>query len=502
MRMSSRSWPFVTTIFFLAVVFVLVSAFCASREEAPAKPALQAEKTPSVQARERLREFSEAFEDAAAKVNPSVVPIFAEQVIQTMNPFGMPDDSFHDFFGDQYFRRFFGPMPRSGQKETVRSLGSGVIVTEDGYILTNNHVVQGADKLTVVLGDQKKYSAKVVGTDPQTDVALVRIEATGLPAATLGDSDKVKVGQWVIAVGNPFQLMHTVTAGIISAKGRSEVHLADYEDFIQTDASINPGNSGGALSNLDGEVIGINTAINTPSGGSVGIGFAIPINMARKVMDQLLKQGKVTRGYLALMPQDIDEGLAKAMGLKSTEGALVADVTPDGPADKAGIKQGDVILEFNGRKVKDSTDLRNRVAAAKPDASAAIKLLRDVKEMNVTVVLGERPKELKGTRTRPGEPEEKNSEKLGLSVQTLTPDLAEQLGYSKESGVVVTSVQAGSAADDAGLREGDLIKEVGRVPVRTAEEFQKAVSRFHSGETLSLLVRRGQGTFFVALQVP
>jgi serine protease Do len=502
MRISNRSWLFLTTIFFLAAVFGLVSAFCSSKEEPTLKASPQAEWTPSAQARSLLREFSTAFEDAAAKINPSVVPIFAEQVIETSNPFGMPDDAFRDFFGEDFFKRFFGTVPRGGEKQTVRSLGSGVIVTQDGYILTNNHVVQGADKLTVVLGTQEKFPAKVIGADPQTDVALVKIEARGLPAAALGDSDKVKVGQWVIAVGNPFQLMHTVTAGIISAKGRSEVHLADYEDFIQTDAAINPGNSGGALADLDGNVIAINTAINTPSGGNVGIGFAIPINMARQVMDQLLKYGKVTRGYLALMPQDIDEALAKAMGLKSTQGALVADVTPDGPADKAGIKRGDVIIAFNGQKVKDSTELRNMVAAAKPDSTATITVLRDGKEVELTVVLAERPKEIKGTTTPEGAPEEKNSEKLGISVQTLTPDIARQLGYTNESGVVITNVQAGSPADDAGLQSGDLIKEVNRTPVRTVQGFQGALSRFHSGEALSLLVRRGKVNFFVAIQLP
>jgi serine protease Do len=275
--------------------------------------------------RELAGQLSEVFESASKKLSPSVVPIFSEAEVQVASPFGS-GDPFGQLFGDDFMRRFFG-TPQGGQKRTVRGLGSGVIVSSDGYILTNNHVVHGADKLTVIVGDEKKYPAKVIGTDPQTDVALIKIDAKDLQAANLGNSDDVRVGQWVIAVGNPFQLLHTVTAGIISATGRSSVGLATYEDFMQTDASINPGNSGGALADLDGNVIGINTAISSPSGGSVGIGFAIPINMAKSVMEDLKSKGQVTRGYLAVIPQDIDDDLAKALKLKDTEGALIGDVS-------------------------------------------------------------------------------------------------------------------------------------------------------------------------------
>jgi serine protease Do len=446
----------------LAVIFIGIFVFFSCRKSASGSSA-EEPKTPVVepafepQAGQLARQLSEAFEYASQKVTVSVVPIFAESVVQVQSPFGMPDDQLKNFFGDDFFKRFFGET--APQMQTVRSLGSGVILSKDGYILTNNHVVAKAEKLSVVLNDKKTYKAKVIGADPPTDVAVIKIEADNLPAASLGDSDQVKVGQWVIAVGNPFQLMHTVTAGIISAKGRSSVNLAAYEDFIQTDASINPGNSGGALADLDGNVIGINTAIESPTGqgGSVGIGFAIPINMARQVMNQLMKTGKIVRGYLDLFPQDIDEDLAKALKLKSTEGALVRQVPEGGPADKAGIKRGDVITAFDGKKIADSVELRNLVAQAPPGTKVTVTLIREGKEMNVTVVLGERPAEAT-TPQRKQQPEQMTSSRLGISVQTLTPDLADNLGYKGDRGVVIVSVVAGSAADDAGLQRGDLIK--------------------------------------------
>jgi serine protease Do len=498
-----------------SIIAMLIGAFfiglivASHLELAPASLAQDKAKIPATnlnaaQGRLILQQFSAAFEEAAAKVNAAVVPIFSEQVMEERGPFSMPNDQFHDFFGDDFFRRFFN-APRGGEGgQRVRGLGSGVIVSKDGYILTNSHVVKGADKVTVMLGESKKYSAKIIGTDPQTDLAVIKIDAAVLPAAALGNSDDVRIGQWVIAVGNPFELLHTVTAGIISAKGRSAVGLnLDYQDFIQTDASINPGNSGGALADLDGNVIGINTAISSPSGGSVGIGFAIPINMAKQVMDELVTQGKVTRGYLALMPQDIDESMAKAWSLKSKDGALVGDVTPNGPADKAGIKRGDIITNFNGKKIENSAQLRQMVAQADPGTTAKINLLRDGRAMPVTVVLGERPKNLAGRDDEEeSAPEEKTGEKLGLSIQTLTPEIAQQLSYRNEQGVLVSSVTAGSPADEAGLRRGDLIKEVNRTEVSTVQEFKRLVSRLQSGDSLALLVRRGQNTFYAAIQMP
>ena len=458
----------------------------------------------AAQGRLILQQFSAAFEEAAARVNASVVPIFSEQAVEGRSAMRLPNDQFRDFFGDEFFRRFFNNPDGDNGQQRVRGLGSGVIVSKDGYILTNNHVIKEADKVTVMLGENKKYTAKVIGTDPSTDLAVIKIDAVNLPAVTLGNSDEVRIGQWVIAVGNPFELLHTVTAGIVSAKGRSTVGLnLAYQDFIQTDASINPGNSGGALADLDGNVVGINTAISSPTGGNVGIGFAIPINMAKKIMDELMTKGKVTRGYLALMPQDVDESLAKGLKLKSTAGALVGDVTAAGPADKAGIQRGDIITNFNGKKVENSNQLRAIVADAEPGSTAKMVLLRNGREMTLPVVLGERPKEFDTNRSGDEEtPEEQTGEKLGLSLQTLTPEIARQLSYQNEDGVVVGGVTAGSPADDAGLRRGDLIKEVNRTEVTSVQQFTRAVGGLQSGDSAVLLVRRGQNTFYAAMQVP
>jgi len=505
MASSKMTWVYLALV--LIVGFVggawLAPSIGLSRAQAEAaqkeqKPAGLQEAAPTPRIMDDISGF---FEQAARKVSPSVVPITAEQVVQAQRPFGAPDEALRDFFGEDFFKRFFGQQPQE-QKRTVRSLGSGVIVSSDGYILTNNHVVANADKLFVVIGDKRSLPAKVVGTDPQTDVAVVRIDAKGLPAATLGNSDSVSVGQWVIAVGNPFQLMHTVTAGIISAEGRSSVGLADYEDFFQTDASINPGNSGGALADLNGNVIGINTAIATPSGGSIGIGFAIPINMARQVMDSLISKGKVVRGYAGLLPQDIDENLAKALNLPGTVGVLVGDVTPRGPADQAGIKRGDVILSFDGKQVTDATQLRLMVAEMAPKTAVKVSLLREGKALEVTVILAEKPNTPQEKALEQEQSEGKTGEKLGLSLQDLTPDIAAQLGYEKDKGALVTDVAAGSPAEDAGLGRGDLIKEVNRAPVKSVREFEKAISGFKGGDVVALLVRRGPTTLFAGIKIP
>jgi len=469
----------------------------------PARPfSAASQAAPDVQARAALNAMSQAFESAAAKVSPSVVSIFAEQVVQAGGGQGMPDESLRDFFGDQFFRRFFGdPGQGGGQRRTVRGLGSGVIVSRDGLILTNNHVVDKADRLSVVINDKKSYPAQVVGTDPQTDVAVIRIDAKDLPVAEFGDSDDVKVGEWVLAVGNPFQLMHSVTAGIISAKGRSSVGLADYEDFIQTDASINPGNSGGALADLDGRIIGINTAITSPSGGSIGIGFAIPINMARKVMDALVAKGQVVRGYVGVSLQPIDENMAQALKLKTTDGAIVADVVADGPADKAGIKRGDVVVTVDGAPVRDSAQVRNLVAEGQPGKTVTLGLLRDGARLERTITLGERPRERNDQAPQSERPDAASQQKLGLAVQDLTPVIAQQLGLKSETGALVADVVPGSPADDAGLERGDLIQEVNRIPVRSARDFERLARGLKPGDAIALLVRRGQGTAFLSLKI-
>ncbi len=453
------------------------------------------------QGREMLEQFSAAFESAAAKVNASVVPIYSEQVKVVQNPFAFGDDPFRQFFGNDMFRQFFGNQPQQ-QKEVVHALGSGVIVSKDGYILTNNHVVKGASKLTVMLGDKKKYKAKLIGTDPQTDVAVIKIDAKDLPVATLGNSDEVKVGEWVIAVGNPFELMHTVTAGIISAKGRSSVNLTDYEDFIQTDASINPGNSGGALADLDGNVVGINTAIYSPSGGNIGIGFAIPVNMAKEVMRQLIKHGKVIRGFLGVDIQNIDESMAKAMKLKTTEGALVSDVNKDSPAEKGGLKVGDIITAVNGEKVTNSDELRNKIADIEPGTTVKLTLIRKENEMTVDVTLGQRPSDEQLTEGESGGEQESTSKKLGITVENLNATLAKQLGIQSTSGVVITNVDQGSPADDAGVKKGDVVEQADQVPVKNVDEFNKAIGKLKSGESVALLLKRGSTTFFVGIDIP
>ncbi len=452
------------------------------------------------QGREMLEQFSAAFESAAAEVNASVVPIYSEQVKVVQNPFASGDDPFRQFFGNDFFHQFFGNQPQQ-QKEVVHALGSGVIVSKDGYILTNNHVVKGAQKLTVMLSDKKKYKAKVIGTDPQTDVAVIKIDAKDLPTANLGNSDNVKVGQWVIAVGNPFELMHTVTAGIISAKGRSTVGLADYSDFIQTDASINPGNSGGALADLDGNVIGINTAIYSPSGGNVGIGFAIPINMAKEVMDQLIKTGKVTRGFLGIQIQDVDETMAKAMKLSTTEGALVGDVNKDSPAEKAGVQVGDVITGVNGQNVENSDQLRNVVAGIEPGSTVKLTLIRKGEEKTVDVKLGERPSDAQMAENE-GSEQESTSKKLGVTVDNLNATLARQLGIETTVGVVITKVDQASPADDAGVKKGDVVEQVNQVNVKNVDEFNKALGQLKSGESVALLLKRGGTTFYVGIDIP
>lgn len=434
-------------------------------------------------------DFSKRFEDVAAQYNPMVVSVFSETVVKSP---AFTTDPFRDFFGDDFFRRFFGeqpPAPKGREREFhQRGLGSGVIISPDGYIVTNNHVVKNANEITVGLQNEKKYKAKVVGTDPSTDLAVIKIDVTDLPYARWGDSDALRVGQWVLAIGNPFQFMRTATAGIISAKGRS-MGLAVYENYIQTDAAINPGNSGGALVTLDGELIGINTAIFSESGGYMGIGLAIPSNMAKKVTETLISKGKVSRGYLALFPQDVDENLSKAMGLKDTKGSLVGSVTAGGPADKAGIKDGDVIIEFDGKTVSNANELRNMVAAVAPGTQIPVKLIRNQKEMTIQVTLGERPSETGEKEQEETPPKEDKITKLGFDVTNLTPEIASQLGIKGEKGIVVTNVDDSSPAEEAGLAKGDLITEVDKKPISSVSEFRRIVNE-NKSDVVLLRVRR------------
>jgi serine protease Do len=434
------------------------------------------------------------FVTLAKKLKPVVVNISTTQVSESrgQQEFGSPfgeDDPFNDFW-----RRFFGgPMPRGPQRQ--RSLGSGFIIDGDGSILTNNHVVENAQKIVVKLaGDDQDYEAKVIGRDQKTDIAVIKINAkTALAAASLGDSDQLEVGEWVIAIGNPFGLDGTVTSGIVSAKGRHNITQGPYDNFIQTDASINPGNSGGPLLNLRGEVVGINTAIFSRSGGNMGIGFAIPINLAKELLPQLRGKGKVTRGYLGVLIQKITPEIAESLGMERGYGALVANVSKDGPAEKAGVKVGDVIIEFDGKEVRDSGDLPMIVARTSVDKKVRLKVLRDKKELTLNVAVGE----LKDEEVVASVPEKGE---LGMTVQRLTPQLAESLGLDKADGVVVTAVEPGSAGDEAGIRRGDVIVEVDRKAIRSVEEYRKAIAGTRKGRGVLFLVRRGDNTLFLALK--
>ena len=437
------------------------------------------------------------FAPVVKKALPSVVNVSSSKVSKMPTGFfeQMPDDPlFRQFFGDNANRQFRAPREMPQQRE--KALGSGVIMTRDGYILTNNHVVDGATDVRVTLGDKREFKAKVVGTDPKTDIAVLKIDATNLPLITVADSSKVQVGDYALAIGNPFGVGQTVTMGIVSATGRSHLGIEDYEDFIQTDAPINPGNSGGALVNDRGELIGINTAIIAHgSSGNQGIGFAIPANMARNVMEQIVKHGKVTRAYLGIVPQDVTPAIAKAFGLSEPRGALVGDVTANSPAGKSGLEKGDIILDLNGKPVANSNDLRMSISMMAPDSTVNLRVLRNGSERSVAVKLGELP-----TTEAAIEREGKGSHSSlsGVSVEDLDAQSAKQLGLpANAQGVVVTEVSPSSAAAEAGLRRGDVIQEVNRKPVRNASEFERAVAA--SKEDTLLLVNRNGNTLYLAV---
>jgi len=409
---------------------------------------------------------------------------------------------------DDFLRRFFGdefPGQGQGQGRNQRrnfgvprqqGIGSGVIATKDGYILTNNHVVDGADEVKVALQDGREFTAKVIGRDPKSDVAVIKIEGDNLPAVPMADSAKVEVGDVVLAVGNPFGIGQTVTTGIVSATGRANMGL-DYEDFIQTDAAINPGNSGGALVDAEGRLIGINTAILSRSGGNQGIGFAIPVNMARDVMTSLVKDGRVTRGYLGVLIQDINPALAKQFKLKDNTGALIGDVTPNSPAEKAGLKSGDVVLELNGEKVTDSRHLKLEVARIKPGESIPVKVLRDGSTKTVNVRVKEMPGNEELTKND-NRIEDDNGTLNGVSVGDLDNRTRQQFDLpANVRGVVINEVQPDSAAAEAGLKPGDVIQEINRKPVKTAEEAVQLTEKPEDKTTLLRVWRDGSSHFLV-----
>jgi serine protease Do len=480
---------FLVAFFIVSLVGVLRSSFTTTG--APEIPVAQA--VPAIPGTVVKTPLS--FSELTDRVKPAVVNISTSKTFKGRSfgtPFGRSPFGGSPFggspFGDDFFDRFFGDMPRREFKQ--RSLGSGFIISNDGYIFTNNHVVEQADKILVKISDGKEYEAKVIGTDANTDIALIKIKpSNSLPVAEIGDSEKVKVGEWVIAIGNPFGLDATVTAGIVSAKGRV-IGAGPYDNFIQTDASINPGNSGGPLFNMEGKVIGINTAIVAQG---QGIGFAIPINMAKNILGDLKTKGKVTRGWLGISVQDVSDDIAKNLNHQNKGGALVSDVFKGDPADQAGIKVGDIITEINGKPIKDTHELLLTIAALQVGQKMNVKAIRDGKEMTFRVTVAER----KDNVPQIAEKSEKGH--FGISVQEITPEIARQLGIRSE-GVIITDIQEGSPADEVGMQPQDIIVQVNRVKIASINDYNREISKAAQKKSVTLLVKRGRASFFVALR--
>lgn len=436
-----------------------------------------------------LKEMSKEFAQIAKKALPAVVSVRTQYNQRSQS---QSQESQNQPFPDDFFERFFGfPMPE--QRGPRKGQGSGFVVTDDGYILTNNHVVRDAEQITVSFTDAREYPAKVIGLDPNTDIALLKIEATNLPFLVLDNSDELEIGEWVMAVGSPLRLQGSVTVGVVSAKGRSELDIAPVEQFIQTDAAINMGNSGGCLLDMDCKVVGMNTAIATNNGGYMGIGFAIPSNILKHVMEQLREHGQVTRGYLGVSLQKIDAKLATVFNLDKSEGALVAEVVKDSPADKAGLKSGDVVLKINGKLVENVGSLRSTIALMKPEEKITLTVMRDKKPLEVAVSVGAHPEsELAFSDIQ---------NQLGILVQDLTPELAQQLGLDRDNGVIIKNVDPNSPAQEAGLRRGQVILSVNQKPVNTTEEFFAVMKEAANQKHVLLQVKAGQVVRYITLDL-
>jgi serine protease Do len=473
------------------LAFIAHSGFTLDKKTTPA-PKLNIIETPIA----RETKLATSFANVIKKVSPSVVSVYATKTVKE-------NARMRPFFGDPRFRNFFGDQDeeRPQRKRKEEGLGSGVIISADGYILSNNHVVEGADDIKVVLNSSKEeYPARVIGTDPQTEVALLKIEGKDLPAISITDSDKLEIGDVVLAVGNPFGVGQTVTMGIVSAVGRGGFGLVDYEDFIQTDASINPGNSGGALVDAEGRLVGLNTFIISRTGGSQGIGFAIPINMARSVMDRLLNDGKVVRGFLGVYIQEVTPELARAFKLPNQNGALIGGVSAKAPAAEAGIKEGDLVTEYNGKKVSDSRHLRLMVSQTSPRSKATVKLIRDGREKTVTVTLGELPtgKEVATKSTRSREREPKVDVLDGVEVGDLDNRTRRQLEVPGDvQGAIITRVASGSKAQESGLRPGDIIVEMDHQPVTNADQAVEISKKLKASSVLLRVWNEGGTRFAV-----
>jgi len=483
LRRKSRILIFAATVFVLSMVFSISGAII---------PDVYAG-TPKVsrESVDILTKTGQAMAEVAEAVKPAVVNISTSRTVK------IPRERFTPFFEDPFFKRFFGDefgFPQIPEERKTMSLGSGVIVSPDGYILTNNHVIRGAEEIKVLLSDKREFKGEVKGTDPKTDLAVIKIGATDLPTIPWGDSNKLKVGEIVLAIGNPYGLNQTVTMGIVSAVARANVGIADYEDFIQTDVAINPGNSGGAMVNSKGELVGINTAIFSVTGGYQGIGFAIPSNMAKAVMDSLIKKGKVTRGWLGVSVQSITPELAKQFNLKEDYGALIGDVIEKSPAEKAGIERGDVVVEYGGKKIDEPYNLRNMVANTLPGTEVEIKLIREGEVKAIKVKIGELPTEISKTPA-----DEYENVLRGVMVEDLTPLLRQQLSVPlKVKGVVITNIDEGSPAEKK-FMVGDVIQEVNKKKITNIKEYEEVVSKIKPGETALVVVFRGGSSHYIIL---